>query len=121
MNYSFANFTASMTSAQLEAGERRHIELENVRRLAMLTGLTKSSAELKKLYDADPEVTLRVISQGVEVVDHYKNTIELLSGAIARLYAIAAEIGISAELKDSDALMRALELISERPIEGMDN
>jgi hypothetical protein len=50
-----SDFTAAMTSEELLLGEARHSDAEPSRRLAMAAGLTKSSDELNKAWEHNPQ------------------------------------------------------------------
>ena len=58
------NFTAAMTEEELLFGEARHRSEEPSRRLAMTAGLTKSSEELSRAWEQDPELYMTAQPSG---------------------------------------------------------
>lgn len=87
----------------------------------MVAGLSKSSDELRVSYTENPNAFLETLCMGVESFDHYENTMELLSDAIARLYAIAAEEGLPIDYSETEKHKRALEIIAKRSDNEMKN
>ena len=83
-----SDFTAAMTSQELQDGEARHQENEQSRKLSMAAGLTKSSAELKQVWEKDPELFLTTLKGAIAAYEQNELVEELLRGAIARLVSI---------------------------------
>ena len=54
----------------------------------MAAGLTKSSNELKEVWEADPELYMVTLKGAITAYDENKNLEELLVGAIARLASV---------------------------------
>jgi len=69
---SFLHFTAAMTTKEMEDGETRHGEIELSRKLAMAAGLTKSSDELRKVWDSNQEAYLTLLKEAVAAYEQNK-------------------------------------------------
>ena len=77
------SFHAAMTKDELLDGEKRQHTIEQSRKLAMASGLTKSSNQLRDTWEKNPE-TCRT----------------LLKGAIARLVSVIEQDDTQSELSD---------------------
>ncbi len=81
-------FTAAMTSEEMQSGEARHARIEPSRKLAMAAGLTKSSDELRDVWDSDQEAYLTLLKGAVAAYEQNELVEELLRGAIGRLCSV---------------------------------
>jgi len=84
-------FAASMTEDEVTTAELFHLEAEKKRRIVMIAGLTKSSSQLRDVFNTDQEAYLNILSMGASAIQHYENVLELLNGSMARLNAIENE------------------------------
>lgn len=106
-------FEAAMSANDVKKGEMLHSEIEKLRRIAMMAGLTKSNAELSTAYETDPKTFWDALEYSVRSYDHYVNILELLTGAVSRLSAIAKEIPDGDVKKDYKQIAkRAAEIIT---------
>lgn len=106
-------FEAAMSSKEMEKGEALHAEVEIIRRIAMVAGLTKNSAELNAAYKTDPNIYWDTLEYSIRSYEHYVTVLELLSGATSRLYSIAKDIPEGRAKRDYNQLAeRAAEIIS---------
>lgn len=109
----FIKFEAAMSEDELENGELIHMEMERYRRIAMVTGITKSSDDLRKIIDKDSKGYMDVLELSATAVEHYLNTIEMLLGGIERLYIVAEEFNWQeSDVHAKDVLNRVARLIS---------
>lgn len=91
------DFDKCLSDEEFENGELLHHDLENRRRLVMLSSLTKNKSELRVAMLDDPESFRKTMKTSVEVYDHYLNIIELLAGGMARLMEVTKEINAGAQ------------------------
>ena len=98
------DFTAAITQEELSAGEARHSATEHSRKLAMTAGLTKSSDELARAWEADPELYMTTLKAAISAYDENKNIEELLVSSVARLVSVVDGGG-------SIVVERAMEMI----------
>ena len=77
-------FTPAMTGEEYLAGETRHAAGGQSRMLAMAAGLTKSSNELKKVWESNSELYMLTLKGAIAAYDENKNLEELQVGAIGR-------------------------------------
>jgi len=83
-----SDFTAAMTDEELRDGEAHHAEVEQSRKLAMAAGLTKTSDELRKVWEEDRESYLTLLRGAVAAYEQNELVEELLRGAMARLVSV---------------------------------
>ncbi len=100
----FQEFEAAMSENELGTGELLHLEMEKLRRLALLFGISKSSNQLRQIITEHPNGYLDALKICVTAIEHYSNVVELLTGSAKRLYFIAEEC----EWADSDARAKAI-------------
>lgn len=106
-------FEAAMSTKDMKKGEAIHAEIEIIRRIAMMAGLTKNSDELGAAYKTDPNIYWDTLEYSVRSYEHYVTILELLSGATSRLYSIAKDIPKDHAKRDYNQLSeRAVEIIS---------
>ena len=86
-----SDFDPAMTSAEMESGETRHQKVEPSRKLAMAAGLTKSSDELRKVWESDKEAYEILLKGAVAAYEQNELVEELLRGAIGRLVSVVDE------------------------------
>ena len=86
-----SEFPADMTEKELLDGEDHHQAAEQSRKLSMATGLTKSSDELRRAWEKDPELFLATLSGAVAAYRQNDLLEELLRGAITRLVSIVED------------------------------
>lgn len=86
-----SDFTAAMTTSDLQAGKALHSDAEPSRKLAMAAGLTKSSEELARSWEAESELYVATLKGAISVYENNKNLEELLVGCIARLTSVVDE------------------------------
>ena len=105
-------FLAAITREAFLAGEARHQEAEQSRKLAMSAGLSKSNSELEEIWDQDPELYLVTLKGAIAAYEENKNVRELLISCIARLASVVKEQG-----EANGALIdRAVEIVRENEI-----
>lgn len=85
-----SNFKAVLSKEELESGEIKHSEIDSIRKVAMLAGLTHSSDELNQTYSKNPNGFINALEFGIRSYEHYDNLLLMMGSAISRLYAIAA-------------------------------
>lgn len=112
MGNSIENFNKCLSDEEFENGELLHHEIENRRRLVMLSSLTKSKEDLKNAVLDDTQLFLRTMRASIEVYDHYTNLSELLAGGMERLLVVAKEV--SAENKLDSTFDSVMSSMSER-------
>ena len=69
-------------------GEARHAEIEQSRKMAMAAGLTKSSDQLREVWESDPESYKTLLQCAVAAYEQNWLVEELLRWAIARLVSV---------------------------------
>lgn len=99
------HFTAAMTTAELLSGEASHQDAEPSRKLAMAAGLTKSSEELARAWEADSELYIATLKGAISAYENNNNLEELLVGCIARLTSVVDG--------NSDVIESALEILKK--------
>lgn len=99
------DITPAMTSEELITGETRHSATEHSRKLAMTAGLTKSSDELSRAWEKDPELYLSTLKAAIAAYDDNKSLEELLVSAVARLVSVVDGGG-------GGVVERAVEIVS---------
>lgn len=101
-----SSFTAAITSSDLLAGEARHSDIEPSRKLAMTAGLTKSSEELARAWQSDPELYMTTLKAAIAAYDANKTIAELLVSSVARLVSVVDGGG-------GVVVERAMEIVSD--------
>jgi len=99
------DFTAAMSSEELQAGEARHHAAEQSRRLAMAAGLTKSSDDLSLAWAQDRGHYLLNLKAAVTAYNENKNIEELLITTIARLISVV-------DVEGDEVVEMAMEIVS---------
>lgn len=104
-------FVAAMTDEGFWKGEARHQQGDKSRKLALTAGLTKSSEELKKAWDENPELFLVALSGALAAYDENESVKELLVSSISRL---ASVVDTDGEVEMAKSIVsRAMEIIGE--------
>lgn len=102
------DFKAAISPTELLAGETRHAETEQSRKLAMAAGLTKSCDELEQAWQQDPSLYLTTLNGAIAAYNENKNIEELLVGCIARLASVVD--------KDREEVESAMSIIRDAAI-----
>ena len=102
-----SDFQAAMTEDELMDGEVRHQEVEQSRKLAMLIGLTKTSHELRQVWESDRDTYVTLLRGAVAAYEQAQPVGELLGGAIARLASVADDV-------DSELINAVSEIVTTR-------
>lgn len=92
----------------MEAGESRHADIEHLRKISMLAGLTHSSNELESFCSADPKAFHDALKYGIQSIEHYQNLVELLENSVLRIYAVATNHPAWEDLENLEEKITAL-------------
>tara|TARA_B110000444_G_C18762409_1_gene558250 strand:+ start:450 stop:818 length:369 start_codon:yes stop_codon:yes gene_type:complete len=84
------NFEAALSREDMEDAELRHVDIEHLRKISMLAGLTLSSKELESSCNTDTKAFHDALVHGIQAIEHYRNLAELLENSVLRIYSIAA-------------------------------
>ncbi len=113
-NERFAYFDSAMTIHELELGEFKHLQLDKIRRVSMIAGLTKTADEMKDAYQRDPNAVWAAIDFAVQAHDHYSNLIEMIETTVARLYSVTDDSQIDESMEESERRVeKIMEIISK--------
>lgn len=85
-----SDFQAAFSKKNLEEGELKHADVEQLRKISMFAGLAHSSKELELLCSDNPRAFRNALKSGIQSIEHYQNVLSLLENAILRIYSIAA-------------------------------
>jgi len=90
-----------MTTEEMQSGEARHAKIEPSRKLAMAAGLTKSSDDLREVWESDKEAYLTLLKGAVAAYEQNQLVEELLRGAIGRLVSVIGQDEADPELLEA--------------------
>lgn len=87
-----SNFAATMTDDELKDGEANHQKVEPSPKMAMAAGLTKSSDELKRIWENERDAYLTLLGGAAVAYEQNKFVEEFLRNAIARVTSVVDDV-----------------------------